>query len=182
MSRLVIRHVKRSVHRDAVARWHSHHKPALGELFALGAFLDDALVAVVVLGRPVAQAVDNGETWEVTRLAVGPEAPRFTASRLLGAAGRVMDASGVTLGISYTRVDEPGGCYKAANWMPVGFVVGGDHVTGNRRTRWLPGMYVASTEKIDRVRWERGPRAPSSTPAVEWADGMWRRVANAKAA
>jgi hypothetical protein len=36
--KLTIRHITRAMHREAVRAWHSHHKPALGETFALGAF------------------------------------------------------------------------------------------------------------------------------------------------
>lgn len=39
--------------------------------------------------------------------------------------------------------------------------------SGNRRQRHLPGLYVPSTEIIDRVRWERGPRA-SRMPGAVW--------------
>jgi hypothetical protein len=174
---LRIRPVTRKEARRVVAAWHSHHKAHVGELYALGGYVDGACVAVVVMGRPVAPSLDDGETWEVTRLCVGPDAPRFAASRLLGAAGRVMDASGVTLAISYTRVDEPGTCYRASNWTPTVIGVGRPHDTGNRSTRWLPGLYVPSSEVIDRVRWERGPRAGGV--GVEWDGVRWaqRRAA-----
>jgi hypothetical protein len=121
------------------------------------------------MGVP-AQGLDDGATWEVTRLAVGPAAPRY-------AAGRVMDAAGITLQVSYTRVDEAGTCYKAAGWTPVAYVEGREHTTGNRALRWLPGLYEPSTEIIDRVRWERGERAPSKTPDVEWSGERWLRTA-----
>ena len=173
--KLTIRYVTRAMHRKAVAEWHSHHKPAVGETLALGAFIGAALVAVVVMGSPPACKLDDGSTWEVTRLAVGPDAPRFTASRLLGAAGRVMDEAGITLQVSYTRVDEKGGCYKAAGWIPVAYVDGRPHDTGNRALRWLPGLYEPSTDIINRVRWERGPRAPSTPPHVEWNGSLWTR-------
>jgi hypothetical protein len=168
-----IRPVTRKEARVVVAKWHSHHKAHVGELFALGGYVGHECVAVVVMGRPVAPSLDDGETWEVTRLCVGPDAPRFAASRLLGAAGRVMDASGVQLGISYTRVDEPGTCYRASNWTPVGWVKGDSHTHGNRALRWLPGLYEPSSEVIDRVRWERGPRAGSC--GVTWDGARWSR-------
>lgn len=175
--RIVIRPVTRAEHRDATRRWHSHHRPAQGERFALGACLETdqrPLVAVVVMGTPPCE-IDDGVTWEVSRLAVGPDAPPHTASRLLGAAGRLMVAAGVTLFISYTRVDERGTCYLAAGWVPVAYVRGRDHTTGNRSLRWLPGLYEPTTERIDRVRWERGARAPSRAPEVEWDGERWIR-------
>lgn len=173
MSRVSIHPVTRAVHRRAVADWHSHHAPTVGERLSLGAYVERELVAVVVLGTPP-PALDDGETWDVARLACGPAAPRYTASRLLGAAGRVMDAAGVTLQVSYTRVDERGSCYLAAGWTPVAYVRGRAHTTGNRALRWLPGLYEPSTEIVDRVRWERGPRARPR--GVEWDGERWRRV------
>ena len=155
-SRLKIHPVTRKIQREAVARWHSHHKPTIGETIALGGFVDDVLVAVVVMGVPVSPAFQDGKTWEVTRLAVGPDAPRFAASRLLGAAGRLMDAAGVERQISYTRADESGTCYKAAGWVPTGTVKPDTHTHGNRAT-FLPLVWQHSTEPIARTRWERGP-------------------------
>lgn len=171
--RLEIRAIRRAVHRAAVAMWHSHHKPTVGETFALGAFVDDKIVAAGVMGIPVAPALQDDRTWEVSRLAVGPDAPPYTASRLLGACGRVMTEAGITRQISYTRVDEPGTCYRAAGWTPVAYVKPGQHVTGNRRFNachrpsLFPVEYVPSTDPIARVRWERGARA-SVASEVEW--------------
>lgn len=171
--RLEIRAIRRAVHRAAVAMWHSHHKPTVGETFALGAFVDDKIVAAGVMGIPVAPALQDDRTWEVSRLAVGPDAPPYTASRLLGACGRVMTEAGITRQISYTRVDEPGTCYRAAGWTPVAYVKPGQHLTGNRAGRAIHAvglfgsMYSPSTEPIARVRWERGSRV-SEDRDVEW--------------
>ena len=188
MSRVVIRYIRRAVHRDAVARWHAHHDPTLGETFALGAFVDDDLVAAGVMGVPTAPKLQDGATWEVARLAVGPEAPRYTASRLLGACARVMDAAGIDRQVSYTRVDEKGSCFKAAGWLPVAYVQAREHdgtagASGGNRATWLPGLYEPSTVPIDRIRWERGRRAAPATvdvdgravPVVEWdpAASLW---------
>lgn len=169
---VVIRPVTRRVQRVAVAAWHSHHaRSTSGERLALGAFVSDDLVAVIVLGSPP-PALDDGARWEVVRLACGPAAPRYTASRLLGAAGRVMDGAGVTRQVSYTRFDERGSCYLASNWRPVEVVRGRGHTTGNRANRWLPGLYDPGTEIVDRVRWERGERARPA--AARWDGARWR--------
>ncbi len=88
-----------------------------------------------------------------------------------------MDAAGITLQVSYTRVDERGTCYRAANWTPTTYVRADSHTHGNRSLRWLPGLYEPSTEKVDRVRWERGPRAPYCEVDCEWneEDSRWIR-------
>lgn len=172
MSGLRIKHVARKAARAFVAAHHSHHAAHLGELFALGAYTTEGLVAVVVAGRPVAPSLDDSETWEVTRLCCGPSAPKYCASRLLGAIGRVAAAAGVDRLISYTRADEPGTYYLASNFAPCALVAGRAHTTGNRSQRWLPGMYVPSSEVVDRVRWERG-RAAAPRGAIVWDGSRW---------
>jgi hypothetical protein len=169
---IVIRPVTRTVARKAVLEWHSHHDPHVVDRLCLGAFVGE-LVAVAVLASPVAGPLDDGETWELTRVAVGPAAPPHTCSRLVGAATRVGLAAGVTRLVSYTRVDERGACYRAANWRPVAVVSGRRHDRGNRALRWLPGLYEPSTEIVDRVRWEIGPRAGAA--AAEWDGARWRK-------
>jgi len=157
--------ITRDEARAMVDLWHSHHDPHVGEKLALG-WMDERgkLVACVVAGRPVAGPLDQRTTWEVTRLCVGPEAPRYAASRLLGAIGRAAEACGVRRLVSYTRVDEAGTCYLAAGCHPAARVKGREHTTGNRAQRWLPGLYEPSTEVVDRVRWERGPDAAPPIP------------------
>lgn len=163
---VTLRPVGRAVAKAAVARWHSHHRPHVGEIVAHGAHVAGALVAVCVVGRPVAPALDDGATWEVTRLAVGPDAPPCCASMLLGLAWRHARAYGVERLVSYTRADEAGTCYRAAGWVAVAAVKGRPHDTGNRAGRWLPGMYQPTTEIVDRVRWEIGPRAATTRVTV----------------
>lgn len=159
--------VTRSEHRRAVAEWHSHHKAAVGERLALGAFVGDALVATAVWSDPVAPALRSRWCWEMTRLAVGPDAPPHTASRLLGAATRAALALGLRRLVSYTRADERGTCYRAAGWHPTAHVPAEDWHRRRQSTpsAWLPGLFVPSAAPVDRVRWERGPSADA--PAWE---------------
>lgn len=140
-----------------VVRWHSHHRPVRGHKFSLAAIVPNEwhgvdVVGAVIVGRPVAQAMDDGRTYEVTRLCTNghPNA----ASRLLGAAWRAAKAMGVLRMVSYTRGDEDGTSYKAAGWRRVAEVKGRGWVTGNKADRWLPGLYEPTTEVVDRVRWE----------------------------
>lgn len=136
-----------------VAEHHRHHKPVVGHRFSVAAEIDGSIVGVVIVGRPVAPAIDSSRTSEVTRLCcVGGE--QNVGSRLLGAAWRASKAMWCVRCISYTRVDEPGGVYRAAGWRPVATTEGRSWNTGNKSTRWLPGLYEPTTEVIDRVRWE----------------------------
>ncbi len=178
MSALAIRPCRRA---DAVAfvrEHHSHHRRGIApaDVFRLGAYLDGTRVAVAIMGEATAPGLSSSEVWEVTRVCVGPGAPLYTASRILGACGRVMDGAGVQLGISYTRVDERGSSYLAAGWVPAALVKGREHTSGNRALRMLPGLYEPSTEIIDRVRWERGPRAARAAGA-RWDASALRWIA-----
>ena len=139
-----------------VSAWHSHHKPVRGCVFCIGAWDSGSLAGVVIVGRPVARALQDGRTFEVTRLCTNGH--RNAASRLLGAAWRAARAMGVTRMVSYTRSDELGTCYRAAGWTPAASVrpEAWDH--GNKSDRWLPGLYAPTTELVARVRWEIASR------------------------
>jgi hypothetical protein len=52
---------------DFVSKHHRHHGRVVGHKFSIGAALDDLLVGVVIVGRPVARHRDDGLTLEVTR-------------------------------------------------------------------------------------------------------------------
>ncbi len=138
-----------------VGLWHSHHRQVRGHKFSIGAFVDGQPVGAVVVGRPVAPSLDDGLTFEVTRLVTNGF--RHAASRLLGAARRAAFAMGVRRLVSYTREDEDGVCYKAAGWVPTKQTRGRGWDSGNKALRWLPGLYEPTTEVVDRVRWETAP-------------------------
>ena len=142
-----------------VKEHHRHHRKPRGHLFSTGALNDrDELAGAVIVGRPVAQALQDGFTWEVTRLVCrGGVEDRMAASFLLGAAATASFARGIRLLVSYTRKDEDGSCYKGAGWVPAADVKGRPWNEGNKSKRWLPGLYEPTTEIVDRVRWEKRP-------------------------
>jgi len=140
----------------AVARWHRHHRPVVAARFSVAAYVDGELEGVVIVESPKARALNDGYTFEVSRLCTKPSACANVASRLLGAAWRASKAMGVRRLVSYTRTDEQGACYRVAGWRPTGTTKGMPWTGGNKRTRWLPGIYEPSTEIVDRTRWEIG--------------------------
>lgn len=146
-----------------VTEHHKHHKKPRGHLFSIGALNErDELAGAVIVGRPVAQALQDGFTWEVTRLACTGDgvADRMAASFLLGAAATASFARGIRRLVSYTRKDESGHCYKGAGWVPVADVKGrpwNGAFGREHRQHYLPGLYEPTTEIIDRVRWEKRP-------------------------
>jgi hypothetical protein len=139
---------------QAILDWHRHHKPVLAARLAVGAYVAAELQGVAVVENPRAAPLNDGKTWEVTRLSVREDAEKNVASRLLGACWRASKALGIERLVSYTRADESGHSYLASGWTRAATVKGREWNTGNKRTRWLPGMYEPSTEMIDRVRWE----------------------------
>lgn len=51
---------------DFIKKYHRHHKPPQGHKFSIGLQIDDRLVGVAVIGRPVSRILDDGLTAEVT--------------------------------------------------------------------------------------------------------------------
>ena len=100
---------------EAIRRWHRHHKPVPGSKFIIGVADDDGeLHGILIAGRPVARAYDNGTTLEVTRCAVDGEPNANSA--LYGAAARAAWALGYLRLITYTRTDEGGQSLRGAGW------------------------------------------------------------------
>ena len=69
-----------------VEQHHRHHKPVIAHMFSLGAALDDRIVGVAIINRPVSRMRDDGETAEVTRLCT--DGTKNACSFLYGAAAR----------------------------------------------------------------------------------------------
>lgn len=149
--------------RAACDRWHSHHEPSIGGLFALAAWVGDRCVCVAIVSRPVARALDNGSTAEVVRLA-SDGSTRGAASAVLRACVRESAARGYSRVISYTLLGEVGACYRAARWRPTHVTRGGHWDTPSRRRR-------PSAQPGRKVRWEAGanaaPRSARAQRAVE---------------
>jgi hypothetical protein len=106
-----------------VARHHRHHAPVVGHLFSLGAVLGDAVVGVVIVGRPVSRHRDDGMTAEVTRLCT--DGTKNACSFLYGAAARAAFALGFTRIGTYILANEPGVSLTAAGWRLIGERGGG---------------------------------------------------------
>lgn len=105
-----------------VAELHRHHKPVVGHKFSLGAVKDDKIVAVAIIGRPVARGRDDGLTLEVTRLC--SDGTKNACSFLYGAAARAAFALGYKRIGTYILASESGTTLKAAGWRMIGEVKG----------------------------------------------------------
>lgn len=116
--------------RAFVARYHRHHSAPQGGLFAVAA--EDSggdgdgpsIVAVVIVGKPVARQFANGYTAEVTRLCA-LENHRNACSMLYAAAWRAARAMGYRRLVTYTLPEEGGASLRAAGWRLIGEAGGG---------------------------------------------------------
>jgi hypothetical protein len=104
---------------EFVARLHRHHRPPRGWKFGVGVERvtraeEVELVGVALVGRPVARALQDGRTLEVTRCCT--DGTKNAASMLYGACWRATKAMGYRRLITYTLAAEPGTTLRAAGW------------------------------------------------------------------
>jgi hypothetical protein len=101
-----------------VERRHRHHGAPRGAKFCIGV-VDELgeLRGVVLVGRPIARAYDDGRTAEVLRSCTDgcPNA----CSALYGAAWRAARAMGYRRLVTYTQADESGASLRGAGWRVV---------------------------------------------------------------
>jgi len=101
-----------------VCQYHRHHKPPVGSIFQIGCALNDRIVGVVIVGRPVSRKLQDGYTVEVTRLAT--DGTKNVCSKLYAAAWRTAKALGYKRLITYILESEPGTSLRAAGWREIG--------------------------------------------------------------
>ena len=155
-----------------VDRWHSHLDRPIGGLFAIAVWNDDRCVCVAVVSRPVARALDDGSTAEVTRLA-SDGSTRGAASTALRACVREAATRGYDRIVSYTLLGEVGACYRAARWRPTAIVRGREWSCPSRDRK-------PAQQSGGKVRWEAGaraaPRSERAQQAIDDARGTELRV------
>lgn len=107
-----------------VRQHHRHHGKVVGHKFSLGAILNESVVGVVIVGRPVARMRDDGLTLEVTRLCT--DGTKNACSFLYGAAARAAFALGYRRIGTYILASESGASLKACGWRLLGERGGGE--------------------------------------------------------
>lgn len=110
------------------ARWHSvlpkiHYSNITRSRFwvCYGAFFQKECVAVGIWSSPIAEnrMKDGKSTLELRRLAISPEAPKYTASRMLSIMRKAIQRKfpNITKLISYQDTEvHQGTIYKASGW------------------------------------------------------------------
>lgn len=101
--------------RQFVKEKHRHNSPPQGHKFSIGLTVDNELVGVVIVGRPVARILDDGYTAEITRCCVIDDI-RNANSKLYAAAIRAAKAMGYRKVITYTLLEESGSSLKAVGF------------------------------------------------------------------
>ena len=115
---LIVEHIELDEANAFVSQYHRHHQPVVGHLFSIGAALDDKIVGIVIVGRPVSRHRDDGVTVEITRLCT--DGTRNACSFLYGAAARAAFALGYKRIGTYILASEPGTSLVAAGWRMIG--------------------------------------------------------------
>jgi hypothetical protein len=128
-----------------ILEYHRHHLPPQGWKFGLAVNDGQRVVGVVTVGRPVARALDDGWTLELTRCCT--DGTPHVASKLYAAAWRATRALGYKKLITYTLESEAGTSLVAAGWKVVGQVAG--------RSWSCPSRPRVDTHPLDnKIRWE----------------------------
>ncbi len=115
-----------------VEQYHRHHRPVVGHKFSVGASIDDEIVGVAIVGRPVSRHLDDGWTLEVTRLCTN--GTKNVCSFLYSACWRAAKNLGYKRLVTYILDTEDGTSLKASNWKCIG-KAGGKRWTGIRRPK-----------------------------------------------
>lgn len=141
---------------------HRHHGVPLGALWRQAVHDDSGcIVGVAVSGRPVARALDDGLTVEVTRLCT--DATPNACSMLYAASRRAAEAKGYRRGLTYILASESGASLRAAGWQ---------HLWNVRGRSWncqsRPRTDKHPTEDKQAWGWGAWPeRAAPQAPAQE---------------
>ncbi len=101
---------------------HRHHVPPQGWKWGIAVNDGIKVVGVIMVGRPVTRASDDGLTLEVTRCCT--DGTKNAPSKLYGAAWKAAKSMGYHRLITYTLASEPGITLNASGWCLVGTIKG----------------------------------------------------------
>lgn len=132
---------------------HSGRTARNGGKFAIGAYANDEMVGIAIVGNPLSATLMDGVTAEVTRVCVIPEAPKNTCSFLYGRCWRIWQQMGGKRLVTYTLQSEGGASLRGAGWKIMGEV--------KPHRRWANKEEADGIERLDQAiyrqpkfRWE----------------------------
>ena len=143
------------------ARWHSvlPNIPVFHIQIAFGAFLGEECCGVSLWGRPVARTICDRGWLELRRMALSIEAPKNTASKMIGWMVRELRKlrPDIVKCISYQDTQHhKGTIYKASGWKAVDMKSSPVNWGGNAQTKTPPSRKRATKIlKAPKVRWEK---------------------------
>lgn len=115
-----------------VGAYHRHHDEVVGHKFSMGLVdSNNKLIGTIIVGRPLARALDQQFIAEVTRLCT--DGSKNACSKLYSAAARVCREMGFNKIITYILEDEPGTSLIATGWTKEADVKGRSWDTPSRR-------------------------------------------------
>lgn len=142
-------------------KWHSR-LPDLGNYQVCewyGAEYKGIFYAVAAWDFPLARKLNGRNWWELRRMAISNESPRFTASRFLAIMTKLIkkEHPEIIKLISYQdTVVHKGTIYKASNWMPIECFISGDN--WNNEKRFKDGCIAEGPlglqKATPKIRWE----------------------------
>ena len=150
------------VARSFVRRHHAHCNPPVTWRFGQSVFNGHTMLGVIMVGNPVAAALNGRGMLEVNRLCIRRDLPRAlawnAASMLYGWGAREAERRGWMHIVTYTRADEDGTSLRAAGWVEESRVRGRGWHSSRRRRSNTNGW-------IDKTRWGKAlrPRTPPPT-------------------
>ncbi len=142
---------------------HRHSNPVRGCLFCVGAAVNEHVIGVGIVGRPVAHPLQDGYTAEVLRVCT--DGTYNACSILYGACWRGIKAMGYTRAITYTLDEEGGASLLASGWVKVAELPprAGWDAPGRRRDN---DTYQTS----GRWRWQKGEQSVLAVPEMPAID------------
>ena len=109
---------------EYVKKYHRHHGSVVGHKFSIAVAVENIIVGVAIVGRPVSRGLDNGWTLEVLRVCTN--GTKNACSFLYAAAWRATKALGYKKLVTYILNTESGKSIVAAGWKCLGECGGGN--------------------------------------------------------
>ena len=143
--------------REFIGKHHRHNRPPQGWRFGVGLMNGTGeLRGVAVAGHPIARALDDGRTIEITRVAT--DGYKNANSKLYGAILRAAKALGYQTAVTYTLDSEAGSSVKAVGFKEVARVPGHrDWTHSGREAMYTPVLFGNKYPKHEgeKIRWEK---------------------------